>query len=309
MKRNSTLLCLMITLAITTFCLVGALADGDPCPPGSQHKGPFSYRNRISATCTETGHHDKYCDACGRYIGTEIISAIGHVFETRTRIITLPTCVSNGLRQEYSMCIRCGYSCNFTDESLPAIGHNWGPWIVTKQPTCTDAGVETSTCRNDPTHIETRECPPRGHKEEKQPRIEPTCTEAGLSEGKHCSVCGEVILAQNSIPPTGHTVVIDQAVEATYTNTGLTSGKHCSVCGEVLLAQEIIPMLSRKIGDTTGDGIIDGRDVLRLAKYLAGGYYTEDIDTFDVNSDGKVDGRDLLRLVKYCAGMSVTLGK
>ena len=34
--------------------------------------------------------------------------------------------------------------------------------------------------------------------------VAPTCTETGLTEGSHCSVCGEVIVAQTTIPATGH---------------------------------------------------------------------------------------------------------
>ena len=34
--------------------------------------------------------------------------------------------------------------------------------------------------------------------------VAPTCTEQGLSEGKHCSVCDEVILAQKPVPALGH---------------------------------------------------------------------------------------------------------
>ena len=36
------------------------------------------------------------------------------------------------------------------------------------------------------------------------PAVAATCTTAGKTEGSHCSVCGEVIVAQTTIPATGH---------------------------------------------------------------------------------------------------------
>ncbi len=71
--------------------------------------------------------------------------------------------------------------------------------------------------------------------------IAPTCTETGLTEGKHCGNCGAVVLEQKIIPAYGHTEVVDSAIVSTCTESGLTEGKHCAVCGETIVAQEVIP--------------------------------------------------------------------
>ena len=64
-----------------------------------------------------------------------------------------------------------------------------------------------------------------------------------------------------------------------------------------------------KPGNVNGDpdGIVDGRDLLRLARYLAGQDITIDRKASDVNGDGVIDGRDILRLARYLAGQNVEL--
>ena len=81
---------------------------------------------------------------------------------------------------------------------------------------------------------------PHSHTEVIDEGYEATCTTDGLTNGKHCEVCKEVLIAQEVIPATGHTEVIDEAVSSTCTKTGLTEGSHCLVCGETIKEQEII---------------------------------------------------------------------
>ena len=87
----------------------------------------------------------------------------------------------------------------------------------------------------------------------------------------------------------------------------------CLVCGEK--ETEVIPKLDFTYGDVNGDGKINGRDAIKLAKYLAA--YDEDKGESsvavspgaDVNGDGKINGRDLVKLRKYLANYDESTGQ
>ena len=128
----------------------------------------------------------------------------------------------------------CGYSA--TD------GHNWNGGEITTQPTCSTEGVTTYTC-TDCGASKTEAVAMTGHTEVIDEAVAPTCTENGLTEGKHCATCGKVIVAQTTVDALGHTEVIDEAVAPTCTETGLTEGSHCETCGEVLVARGILDAL------------------------------------------------------------------
>lgn len=60
-----------------------------------------------------------------------------------------------------------------------------------------------------------------------------------------------------------------------------------------------------KLGDTSGDGMVDPRDSLRVLKYSVGTYELKDeyFTAGDINKDGLVDSRDSLRILRYSVGL------
>ncbi len=78
------------------------------------------------------------------------------------------------------------------------------------------------------------------HTEKVISAVPATCTKTGLTEGKQCSVCGEILEAQEEIPMIAHTEVEIPAVPATCTTAGATAGVKCSVCDTVITAPETV---------------------------------------------------------------------
>ena len=84
--------------------------------------------------------------------------------------------------------------------------HAYGAPEVTKEATCTESGERKLTCTVCG-YSETKEIAPNGHTEEDIPGKAATCTEAGLSTGSKCTVCGVVTEEQIAINPKGHSFV------------------------------------------------------------------------------------------------------
>ena len=150
------------------------------------------------ATCSSAGTETRYCTVCGHEEEQEIEKR-SHEMSDWTETLA-PTCTEEG--QESSSCANCPYT---ETRPLNKLSHTYQDVIT--PPTCKEQGYTTHTClRCGDTYTDTY-VSVANHVEEIIPGVAPTCIETGLTDGKHCTVCGTVTMVQTELPAKGHTVV------------------------------------------------------------------------------------------------------
>lgn len=112
---------------------------------------------------------------------------------------------------------------------------------VVKHATCTEPGKKITVCSLCGESY-TEEIPATGHTIVIDPAVEVTCEEAGKTEGSHCSVCGEVIKAQEVISATGHSWGEWKVIDESTSSKEVVRQRVCKVCG--MHDDEMIPKLS-----------------------------------------------------------------
>lgn len=144
------------------------------------------------------------------------------VFEGCTNLVI--KCLSGSYAEEYAIQNQIAY------ELINTLTHTHRYVSEeTKKATCTACGIITYTCIDcGDTYQE--EIPAIGHRIVIDEAVSATCTASGKTEGSHCSVCGETIIAQKEIPAIGHNYKCI-VTKATLKKNGNIANK-CEICGK-----------------------------------------------------------------------------
>ena len=129
--------------------------------------------------------------------------------------------------------------------------HNYATVTVTA-PTCTEKGYTTHTCTECGDSYADTYVDALGHTEIADEAIAPTCSTAGKTAGTHCSVCGEILVAQSDVDALGHKWDEGKITKAaSYTAAGVMTYT-CTVCGET--RTEEIAQLAKKANTMLAKG-------------------------------------------------------
>ena len=208
------------------------------------------------------------------------------------------TCEENGSKYKHCVVKSCNEKLEITE--ILALGHSW------KEATCETA----KTCER----CGKTEGKAKGHTEVIDKKVEPTCTETGLTEGKHCSVCNTVIVAQTEIPALGHNYkdgicTICGEKETIFINTSRYKIENEKYIRNVKL-NTTIEEFKKNIKEEytvkitkdeknvttgiigTGSKVTVSKNGENIGEYIV-------VVTGDLTGDGKLQNGDLIKLVRH----------
>lgn len=280
------------------------LPDGHTC----------DWRYTKEPTCTEKGEGEVYCTACGLVLETETIPAKGHT-EGYWVVITEATATATGLKRQ--SCTVCGVM--LAEEVIPVKE-------VTPLANITmSAGANLTAVPGGTVTV------PVGISNPDGVSIAQITLELELPVGvtmnvDSVSACGTA--SSFSLTKNVATIIMSSsdgnALNGHILNIPFTIASTVQLPTEIVIRSQVISFeedlvnlpsivatveeaLTRIPGDVTNDGVVDGRDSVRLLKYLAHWDVTIHESNSDVTGDGLVDGRDSVRLLKYLAHWDVVL--
>ena len=206
------------------------------------HGGNLVEMSPVEATCVHEGLTvGEKCRACDKVtVKQKKVKKADHVLEVIAKVE--PGCDTIGIA-EHTHCKVCNKDFDMAGKKeakhleIPALGHSYGPTVVTVEPTETTLGEGVKTCTRDASHTKTVEIEMLRHQHNEisdEIIVYETCTETGLKR-KIYSCCGEIVRGQESIviPAHPHTKIFVPAVDSTCYADGVGAYYMCSECNQM----------------------------------------------------------------------------
>lgn len=192
--------------------------------------------------CYQDGHYYfkcKNCDAAYDYV----VSATGR-HEFKSEVTQAQSCTNPESTTYTCTTVGCGYS--YIKVTKSALGHSFGEWEVTKEPTETEDGEQKRSCTRDGCdEPETAPIPASVHNWGTEPveTTEDTCTEAA-TETYQCTGCdlcnaesGYKTYVKTVGDPLGHEVVVDYHAPTCKEDGSYKA--HCSRCPATFVTETV----------------------------------------------------------------------
>lgn len=186
---------------------------------------PGDWTVKTPATEQAAGLEVKNCTVCGAETDSRMIAKLEHThnYSTETKAAT---CTEDGYEKQTCSC------GSIVNKVFPATGHSYGEAVVV-QPTCTQKGTSTITCKTC-NHTEVTDVAETGHNYVEKSKIPATCTATGkiVSECTNCNDTKEEMIAQLE-----HSYTVTSEIAATCTTGGYTI-ETCANCGKTQKVNE-----------------------------------------------------------------------
>ena len=191
------------------------------------------------ATTETEGEETRTCENDSKHIETRSIPKL-HKHDLSKTEAKAATCIAEG-NKEYWKCSICNKTFSdsegtkeLEDVVIPVDNeaHDWNEWQTTKEPTCTEKGSKTRTCKLDNTHTETEEINMVAHILTKVDEVKATCEKEGNKEYYKCSVCDKYFEDSTATTEiTDKSSVITSELGHNYDEGTVTKEATCTVNG------------------------------------------------------------------------------